>query len=245
MLGKSHILVANLSLACLSQKERHILFPRWGGIESGATLSDEFRIMWEPEVVGSKSKQLVHRCWVDSNESKNHGCITRAIDHAEGCISFINDYLNGDLNGAYNEVEFLENLGMFMGITSHHIADLCTPVHVGHKIDFKALGYSSLSKFHNKVERDIFRFQNQSLIRLSKPKNIKLSSKYFWSIANETHENFFLHLPSLYRKKDTDSIIDMSSQILSNAVMYTSNVWHTILHDTQMIEKKWSMQLLI
>ncbi|MBI9055115.1 MAG: hypothetical protein JEY96_14935 [Bacteroidales bacterium] len=245
MLGKSHILVANLSLACLSQKERHLLYPRWGGIESGATLSDEYKIMWELESLDSKLKQLVHRCWIDSKDSKNHGCITRAINHAEGSISFINDYLNGDLEGAYNEVEFLENLGMFIGITSHHIADLCTPVHVGHKIDFKALGYSSLSKFHGKVERDIFRCQNQSLIKLFKPKIVKLSSKYFWSIAKETHKNFFLDLPSLYNKKDTDLIIDMSSQILSNAVMHTSNVWHTILHNTKMLEKKWSMQPLI
>ena len=58
MLGKTHQLVANLSLACLSQKERHIMYPRWGGIESGATLSDEFRIMWEIEEVGSDKKQL-------------------------------------------------------------------------------------------------------------------------------------------------------------------------------------------
>jgi len=34
MIGKSHIIVANPSLAFLNQEERHILFPRWGGIES-------------------------------------------------------------------------------------------------------------------------------------------------------------------------------------------------------------------
>jgi hypothetical protein len=245
MLGKSHILVANLSLACLSQKERHILFPRWGGIESGATLSDEFKIMWEPESLDSKQKQLVHRCWVDSSESKNHGCITRATDHAEGCISFTKDYLNGDLEGSYNEVEFLENLGMFMGITSHHIADLCTPVHVGHKIDFKALGYSSLSKLHGKVEKDILRFQKKLQVKLNKPRIVKLSNNYFWSIAKETYEKYFIQLPLLYNKKDTDSIIEMSSQIISIAVMHTSNVWHTILHQTKMTNRKWSMQPLI
>lgn len=92
MLGKTHQLVANLSLACLSQKERHIMYPRWGGIESGATLSDEFRIMWEIEEVGSDKKQLVHRCYVDSKDPKNHGCITRSLNHAEACIGFIESY---------------------------------------------------------------------------------------------------------------------------------------------------------
>lgn len=245
MLGKSHIFVANLSLACLSQKERQILFPRWGGIESGATLSDEFRIMWEPVEAGSKSRQLVHRCYVDSKDSKNHGCITKASDHAEGCISFINDYFNGDLEDAYNEESFLENLGMFLGITSHHIADLCTPVHVGHKINFKDLGYPSLSKFHNKVERDIFRFQKQSFLQFSKPKLIEFSDNYFWNIAKDTYKNSFLKLESYYQKKDKQFIIEMSSQVVSNAVKHTANIWHTILYRTKMTERKWTMQPLI
>ena len=88
MLGKTHILVANISLACLNQKERHILYPRWGAIEAGATLSDELKIMWEPEAAGFP-RQLVHRCYVDSTDIKNHGCVTRAWDHAEGSISFM------------------------------------------------------------------------------------------------------------------------------------------------------------
>ncbi len=241
MLGKTHQLVANLSLACLSQKERHIMYPRWGGIESGATLSDEFRIMWEIEEVGSEKKQLVHRCYVDSNDTKDHGCVTRALDHAEGCIGFIESYSEEDST----EEEFLENLGMFMGITSHHIADLCTPVHVGHKINFKNLGYSSLSRFHNKVERDIFRFQNKSSINFSKPKLVELSDKYFWNIANDTYNNIFLKLESIYETKDEQSIIDISSQVVSNAVKHTTDVWHTILHKTKMTKRKWTMQPLI
>ena len=245
MLGKSHLLVANLSLAYLSQKERHILYPRWGGIESGATLSDEFRIMWEPIKAGSKLKQLVHRCYVDSNDSKNHGCITRASNHFEGCITFINDYLNGDLEGSYNEAEFLENLGMFLGITSHHIADLCTPVHVGYKINYKELGYSTLSKFHNKVERDLLRYQNQACLKFSKPRLIEISDNYFWRIAKETYKNSFLKLENIYEGNNIDSIVEMCSQVLTNAVMYTADVWHSVLYRTKMTEKKWSMQPLL
>jgi|GEM_PF-2179446 len=245
MIGQTHVLVANLSLACLNQKERHTLYPRWGGIESGATLSDEFRIMWEPELASSKTKQLVHRCWIDSTESKNHGCVTRASDHAKGSISFIKDYLNGDLEGAYNEVEFLENLGMFLGIACHHIADLCTPVHVGHKIDLKKVGYPTLSRFHNKVERDIYRFQNKSYLKFSKPKLVDLSEKYFWNIANDAYENIFLKLENIYRTKDELAITEVSTQVLSNAVKHTTDVWHTILHKTKLADIKWTMQPLV
>jgi hypothetical protein len=139
MLGNSHCFVAMISMACLSEQQRRILYPRWGGIEAGATLSDHFRIMWEPDSPNSKKKSLVHRCYIDSKDPKDHGCVVRALDHSAGSIDFIRSYFKGELVGAYNEIEFLENLGMFLGVASHHISDLCTPPHVGHKIDFKKL----------------------------------------------------------------------------------------------------------
>jgi len=245
MLGKTHQLIANLALACLPQKERHILYPRWGGIESGTTLSDEFRIMWEIEEVGKKEKQLVHRCYVDSDNPKDHGCATQSLDHAEGSLSFIQDFLNGDLDGAYNEIEFLEMLGMFLGILSHHVADLCTPVHVGHKIDFRKLGFATLSRFHNKFERDILKYQYKSGLSLPKPHKVVFSKNYFWSIAEHTYQNGFLKLENIYKNKDEEAIIALSSQIISQSVMHTSNCWHTILTKSGMTDRKWSMMPLI
>jgi hypothetical protein len=245
MLGNTHNLVANLALTCLSQPERHILYPRWGGIEEGAILSDRFKIQWEIESVDSKEKQLVHRCWVDSDDKKNHGCLTRAANHAEGSVSFTEAYLDGDLEGAYDEVSFLENLGMFLGIASHHIADLCTPVHVGHKIDYKRLGYPSLSKLHSKVERDIFRYQNQASVKMHRPKIVDLSEKHFRKIAEETYENLFLKLEHVYASKIENELLNISSTVISCAVKHTSNVWHTVLSNTRMTDKKWSMEALI
>ena len=81
---------------------------------------------------------------------------------------------------------------MFLGIISHHISDLCTPVHVGNTIDYKKLGYKSSSRFHNRVERDISRFSNRISICLPKPKTIKISKKYFWGIARETYDNILI-----------------------------------------------------
>jgi len=244
MVGESHIFITNLALACLSDKERSILFPRWGGIEAGATLSDHFRIMWEPEELNSKQKQLVHRCYIDSKNPKDHGCVTRAYDHADGSIAFIRSYQNNELDG-YSEIEFLENLGMFLGVTSHHIADLCSPVHVGSKIDFKSLGYSSLSRFHNQVERDIKRYSRNISVKFSKPKIVNISKNYFWDIADFTYHNYFLKLENIYKEKNETKIIAMTSNVLSLAVEHTLNIWHTILTNTEMVKKKWSLMPLL
>ncbi|MCH7965147.1 MAG: hypothetical protein IH852_14545 [Bacteroidetes bacterium] len=243
MKGDSHYLVANLSLACLGEKERHILYPRWGGIESGATLSDHFRIMWEIEDIKNDKKQLVHRCYIDSKDPKDHGCVTRVMDYAEGSIGFINDYMR-DKEG-YTEEEFLENLGMFLGVVSHHIADLCTPVHVGHLIDHKSLGFPTLARFHNQVERDILKFERQCKLSLPKLFRVEITRDYFWNIAADTYKNLFLNLPAIYSGKNDYSKLQMTSDILYNAVKHTTLVWHTILKETKMTSRKWSMQPLL
>lgn len=228
MNGPTHRLVANLALSCLDMTERHILFPRWGGIETGATLSDVYRIMWEPESAGSKNKQLVHRCYIDSDDSKNHGCVTRACDHAEGSKSFVLEYLQDAESMGYTEDEFLENLGMFLGVASHHISDLCTPVHVGHKMDYLKAGSDSQSSFHKRVERDIVKFTNRAPIGLSKPKKVSLSKKYFLNIAKDTYSGLFLDLEDIYSNNNVSRKIDMTSSVISNSIRHTANVWHTI-----------------
>ena len=235
-------MIANLALACLNIKERHILFPRWGGIESGSTLSDEFRIMWEPQSIENKTKQLVHRYYVDSPDPKDHGGVTRAWDHASGSIHFIEDYIENPADSGYTEDEFLENLGMFLGVASHHIADLCTPVHVGHKIDYSKLKKRNKKSFHQQVERDIDRFSRKVAVQLFTPKKIKLSQEYFKSIAIETYNDTFIKLETIYSTPAAEEIMIMVSQVLSNSVRYTADVWHTILSSTKMLHRKWSMQ---
>jgi hypothetical protein len=244
MTGETHKFIANMALACLDIKKRYILYPRWGGIESGAVLSDEFRILWEPQKVGSKGKQLVHRGYVDSDDPKDHGGITRAFDHSVGSISFIKDYLADELD-CYTEDEFLENLGMFLGVASHHIADLCTPVHVGHKIDFKKAGFKSMSMLHSKLERDIQRLMLQANIKLTRAKSVRLSKKYFWNIAQETYDKHFVHLETLYNKNNQEGLLNMVSDVISSGIKYTRDVWHTVLTKTNMTKRKWSFQPLL
>ncbi len=242
MTGDTHCRVAKLALARLVTEERSILDPRWDAIEAGATLSDHFRVMWEPAEPGDDKKQLVHRCYVDSADPKDHGCVTRALDHAEGSIAFIEDYLSGALDDAYTEVEFLENLGMFLGVTSHHIADLCTPVHVGHHLDFRSLGYPSLARFHSKVERDIQRYAKNALPEPTEPLLVDLRAEYFWTIARDTYHHSFTCLEDVYREATDERIARMASQAISTAVAHTANVWHTVLTRTNITGRSWSSQ---
>jgi hypothetical protein len=199
--------------------------------------------MWEIENINNDKKQLVHRCYIDSSDPKDHGCVTRALDYAEGSIGFINDYMKG-MEG-YTEEEFLENLGMFLGVVSHHIADLCTPVHVGHLINHKSLGYSTLSRFHNQVERDILKFERQSKLRLPKLFLVEITRDYFWKIAEETYNKLFLKLPTIYNSNYDYSKIQMTSDILYNAVKHTALIWHTVLKKTQITSRKWTLQPLL
>lgn len=244
MNGTTHDLVAMLAMACLNTTERHILYPRWGGIESGATLSDEFRIMWEPVAAGRKERELVHRCFVDSDNPKDHGCITRALDHSEGSVSFIQSCLSGGLSG-YTEDEFLENLGMYLGVASHHIADLCTPVHVGHQMDYKRARARSRSAFHKKVEKDIERLAPKCSLRLYPPELVELSKDFFWGIAQETYKTVFLPLEAIYYDHDEGGLLDIVSLAVSRAVRHTRDVWHTVLSNTAMTDRTWSMQPLL
>jgi len=151
----------------------------------------------------------------------------------------------GELEGAYDEESFLENMGMFLGVTSHHIADLCTPVHVGHKIDFESLGYSKLSQLHQKVERDISRLINQADLRTTKPVLVDITKDYFWGVAEETYEQSFLQLEKIYSSNDEGSKQRMVSHVLSRAVKHTANVWHSVISRTNMTQRKWSMQPLL
>jgi hypothetical protein len=239
--GVTHVRVIDLALASMDRKSRGILAPRLGGLEIGATLSDDDRIMWEVIEAGSSKRHLVHRCYIDSDNPRDHGCVTRACDHAEGSVGFIESYTSGELGEAYpTEESFLENLGLFMGIASHHIADLCTPVHVGHKLDYGGLGYKTLSRFHQKVERDLGRLARTSTIRLAKPVIVALDRDYFWTVAEETYSRHFSRLEAVYKSRDVGALQDLMSEVLNRAVQTTANVWFTVLKRGGMLTREWS-----
>jgi len=82
-------------------------------------------------------------------------------------------------------------------------------------------------------------------VKLSKPKQIKLSKDYFWSIAKSTYKDHFLRLEELYENREKEAILEMTSQVISASVNHTANVWHSVLNSTGILKREWSMQPLI
>lgn len=201
--------------------------------------------MWEKIDPSRGEKQLVHRCFIDSEDPKNHGCVTRAHEHAIGCVGFIEQYMADELHDAYTEESFLENLGMFLGITSHHIADICTPVHVGHKMDYRRAGSPSASKFHARFERQMARLARGATVQLHKPVRVEMNRKYFWNIARSTYEDLFLRLEDIYAKNDQAGLQEVTSEAITRSIRYTADVWHTVMLDSGICNRKWSGRPLV
>ncbi len=201
--------------------------------------------MWEPRDAENQDRELVHRCFVDSNDPKDHGGVTRSLDHSEGSISFIQSYMNGELEGSYSEDEFLENLGMFLGVLCHHVADLCTPVHVGHKIDHARLGTQSRKALHSKVERDIGRLAYRCSLQMFPAQRVTLSREHFYSIAQDTYDSVFNRLEWAYQTDGDGGLLELVSTCITSAVRHTRDLWHTILSRTNMTSRKWSLQPLL
>jgi hypothetical protein len=154
----------------------------------------------------------------------------------------------GGLREAYEtEESFLENLGMFLGIVSHHVADLCTPVHVGHKMDYRRVGVTSASKFHRRFERNMGRFARKIRLVPNRPRRVSLDIDYFWGIARATYTDLFLRLEELYAGKDKDieGIREVTSEALTSAVCHTADIWHTILIESDMCSRRWSSESFV
>lgn len=243
MTSKTHSFIAKLALACLEPEEQEILFPRWAGIDSGATLSDDFRIMWDFDLSDSEKRKLVHRFYVDSDNLKDKGCVPRIVMHTEGVIDFIKVYEPED--EGYSEIEFLENMGMFLGIISHHIADICTPLHVGKKLNHKAASFKSRKSFHDRIEKDIEKYSSQAQLHLTPCVEIPVTEAHFEGIAIQTYQKYFLTIEDIYRNNNNSLIYEMSSDLINTAVIQTRDTWHTVLQVTKMTENKWSYQPLL
>jgi hypothetical protein len=246
MNGYCHELVALIALANLEPAHRQILSARWRGIEAGSTMSDYFRVMWDIVAPTGNEKHLIHRCFVDSDNPKDHGCAIHAYDYATGCSGFIEQYMAGELDDAYTtEESFLENLGMYLGIVSHHIADMCTPVHVGHKMDYRRAGSESARKFHSRFERQMGRLARQATVSLRKPARTPLTQDYFWEIAHSTYEDLFLPLEQIYADNDLEGLQEVTSEAISRSIRCTADVWHTVMADSEIRSRKWSQEPFI
>ena len=110
----------------------------------------------------------------------------------------------------------------------------------------KGLGFNyGIRQHDSQVERDIDRSLFSSQIQFYKPKIVNLTKPYFKSIAQNTYNNHFLNIENIYFDKNKEEVQKMVSQILSNSIKYTTDVWHTVLSKSKMTDRKWSMQPLL
>ena len=65
------------------------------------------------------------------------------------------------------------------------------------------------------------------------------------TVAERTYESAFPRLLTAYGQPDSGPLIDMASLTISSAVMHTRDVWHTILVQTYMTDRQWSLQPLL
>ena len=141
------------------------------------------------------------------------------------------DYVNGEIEAAYDEEEFLLNAGAYFGVIAHHVADLHTPVHVGTKLPMEAVGHKSRSGFHSRVEADLGRASKAlETIKPYRPKCIELTSSRLERVAQSVYEEAYLNLLDVYSACcGQEARCRLLKGCISGAACCTADVWTTVL----------------
>jgi len=228
----AHIHVARLATDAMPAKYTDIMDELCEGIDTGATLPDEIGIMWDTDEQADVIKRvLVHRCYMDSDNPRDRGCAIQVSRYATGIPGFFDLWASGELDGAYDEEEFLLNAGSYFGVVAHHIADLHAPVHVGRKVDLATAGFRRGSGFHSRVDADMDRAaKTVESIGTHKPRPIELTSAYFEGVPQRTYDQFFLKLTDFYSTRpDPATRAAFLAPCVENAARVTIDTWVAIL----------------
>jgi hypothetical protein len=102
-----------------------------------------------------------------------------------------------------------------------YMAGLCTPVHLGHRVDVKPLGLRNLSRFHNRAERDMAKFSKTVPVYLPRAQKTPITEDGFWSIAKRTHYDGFRRLAELYDEYRENERRSMALRAMSEADRHT------------------------
>ena len=233
MKRNAHIRVAELATNHLPDPWATPIAALWEGIETGATLPDEFVAYWDTDdQVGVISKVRMHRCYMDSDDPRDRGCVIQIVRYATAIPGFVEDFASGDLEGSYDDEEFALNLGMFFGIASHHIADMHTPVHVCSHVDPATVGARSSAGFHTRIETDLDRAAAAvETIQPYRPQTVALEHPAIEALAQAAFDDFVPRLPLVYGPKATlDSRVEAMTECVRRAAQATADVWSAVLN---------------
>lgn len=231
MRAAAHLRVVSLAVEVMPRPFAALLGRLREGIECGATLPDEFRSYWDVDGGPGRNRVLMHRCYVDSEERRDHGCPVQVRRYVEGAPRFFEDWAEGKLNGCYDVESFALNAGAFLGVLSHHVCDLWTPVHVGCSIPPSALGYKTRAGLHSRVEADLDRAARRvDTILPYAPSKLDLTVGALETVAQAVFDRYYLRLSGIYPAAGSP---DVRAQFLEpcirGAAQSTADAWLTVL----------------
>lgn len=227
MIGKSHIKISHLMLQHLNPSFSCILQRFIEIYETGVEVPDKY-IMWHcdpltPTEKGNQPKRhLVHRYYLDVDDSFNRkGRLIEMIWlYTDGIVSFIQDDL--ETSTAYPTIENLvENWVLHIGMLTHFLGDICTPLHVGicNSNHFREL---SGKKYHSKIEQALWRYHKNQDVNELDIKKCNLNTKQLIGIAKTTYNDYML-LVNLYPVQPETKIDfrDLSVRLLKRSVSFS------------------------
>lgn len=235
MRGASHLAIVKLAASVMPTEYSGFLSRLQEGIKEGASLTDEFRWYWEMDDGNVGRRIRMHRCYMDSDDHRDHGCPVQIVRYATGIPGLLEGWVDGTLADLYDDDElFFLNAGSYFGIVSHHIADLCTPVHVGHAVHPTVFGYRSRAGLHSRVEADLDRAAASidSLQPFTPQPNLP-TVQTLESVASKIYRDFYLRMASVYRPLQPAPVrAAFFSGCIVAAAKLTAEIWLGILTST-------------
>ena len=231
MRAAAHLRVVSLALEVMPKPFAALFGRLREGLDCGATLPDEFRSYWDLDDGPGRNRVLMHRCYVDSKRRRDRGCPVQVVRHVEGIPGFFEDWANGRLDGCYDYGSFAVNAGAFLGVLSHHICDLWTPVHVGCSMPPSAFGYKTRAGLHSRVEADLDRAARRvDTILPYAPSRMGFTIGALEAVARGVFDRYYLRLSAIYPAAGwPDGRAQFLEPCIRGAARLTADAWLTVL----------------
>jgi hypothetical protein len=213
----------------MPEEQRPFISVIWEGIQAGAERPDDFLLDAEP---GDQqdAAQRMHRCYVDSSDPKDRACPIEIARYATSTVSLLESLARGELDETCGETELRLKCGSLLGVISHLVADLWTPVHLGRSLQPADLPYRHRKDFHSVVEADLDKAAADMGGPLEhRPRRVPLDSAHFGRLGSQLYRRLYLRLPVVYGKNRwAEDTLRFAEACITGAACTTVDIWHTI-----------------
>ncbi len=225
----AHLKVCELARDAMPEEQRPFVSVMWEGIQAGAERPDDFLLDGEPGNQQDASQRM-HKCYVDSNDPKDRACPIEIARYATSTVSFLEGFARGELDETCDETEFRLKCGSLLGVVSHLVADLWTPVHLGRSLQPSDLPYQHRRGLHWAVEADL----DNAAAGIEgpvehRPQRVTLDSAHFSRLGSQLYRRLYLRLPIIYGKNRwAEGTLRFAEACVTGAACSTADIWHTI-----------------